>query len=170
MSSISAIKILSYKLHGMVFRKKLIDVGAFNFFVDFPLLRVKWTYKKGNETLARTSIIYPANVYPYGRQTLEVVKEAAHLRYREGYSWYRLESRFYDAYNFSLNRIKRMLNRVELVFNRLISSRSITIFRKVSDWINAESRSFQHLTVIYRNQMMAQLFGDGHFVRDLFSP
>jgi len=60
LSSIPGIKILSCKLHGLAYRKKLVKVGAFNFFLDFPLLRVKWEYKKGHETLVKTSIIYPA--------------------------------------------------------------------------------------------------------------
>lgn len=118
----------------------------------------------------RTLIIYPSDVYPYGRQTLEVVNEVALQRYRCGDSWYTLENRFYEAYEFSLNRIKGMLNRVELVFNRLLSSRTISVFRDITDWLTAESRSFQHLTFIYRSQMVDQLLGDRGFVRDLFSP
>lgn len=118
----------------------------------------------------KTLIIYPSDVYSYGRQTLDVVNEAAVLRHQYDYSWYKLENRFYEAYDFSLNRIKGMLKRVELVFDRLITSQIITVFRDVSDWIKREWRDFQSLTFIYRSRMVGGLFGDGNFVSDLFSP
>ena len=161
-------KSFSCKLHGLVYRKSL--VSASKAFYRFPLVRLQLKYKKGHRECVRTLIIYPSDVYPYGRQTLEVVNEVALQRYRCGDSWYKLENRFYEAYEFSLNRIKGMLNRVELVFNRLLSSRTISVFRDITDWLNAESRSFQHLTFIYRNQMVDQLLGDRGFVIDLFSP
>ena len=166
--SLSGLKSFSCKLHGLVYRKSLVSVGKV--FYHFPLLRLQLKYKEGHTESVKTLIIYPSDVYPYGRQTLDVVNEVAVQRHRCGDSWYRLESRFYEAYDFSLNRIKGILNRVELVFNRLISSRIIPVFREVSDWIKRELRNFQSLTFIYRSQMVGQLLGDGGFMRDLFSP
>jgi len=164
LSSIPGIKILSCKIHGLVYRKKLVNVGAFNLFLDFPLLRVKWEYKKGHGTFVKTSIIYPADVYPHGRQILVVVEEVARLRYREGCSWYKLERRLSERYDFSLNRIKRMLKRVSLVFNRLITSRIIPFFCDVSAWIMEECRRFVDLSFTFRERMVGGIFQDGSFI------
>ncbi len=147
---------------------------------NFPLVRILWECecKKGNDTVVRTSIVYPSDVYPYGRQTLDVVEEVAGLRMREGCSWYELEDRLYEIYDFSLNRIKRMLGRVSLVFNRLLTSRTISgyRYRDVLDWFIETKESFVHLTFVYRAQMMGGdqggLFGTENLLnfKDLFSP
>lgn len=171
LSSISGLKILSCKLHGVVFRKRLVISGG-EILRNFPLVRIWCKYKKGNDIFVRTSIVYPSDVYPYGRQTLDVVEEVAGLRISNGCSWYELESRLCEIYDFSLNRIKRMLGRVLLVFNRLLTSRIISGYRDLLDWFMGAKESFEHLSLVYRTGMIGGLFGSKDVInfKDLFSP
>lgn len=168
MSKISGIKLLSIKLHGVVYRKKLVSVDK-NFH-NYPLLRIQVKYMRGKQIHVETPIVYPSDVYPYGRKTLDVVEEIAFLRYRDGHSWYILGNIFYDKYDFSLNSIKSTIDRLDLVFNRLLTGGIIAGFLTVSRWLCAEEKSFQTLSLAYRNRLLFGLFSSGSLAIDLFSP
>ncbi len=139
-------------------------------FHDYPLLRIQVKYMRGKQIHVETPIVYPADVYPYGRKTLDVVEEIAFLRYRDGHSWHILGNVFYDKYDFSLNSIKSTIDRLDLVFNRLLTVRIIAGFLTVSRWLCAEEKSFQTLSLAYRNRLLFGLFSSGGLTVDLFSP
>jgi hypothetical protein len=168
LSKIPGLKLLSCKLHGVVHRKKLVSVDK-NFY-DYPLLRIQVKYMRGKQIHVETPIVYPSDVYPYGRKTLDVVEEIAFLRYRDGYSWHTLGNVFYDKYDFSLNSIKSTIDRLDLVFNRLLTVRIIAGFLTVSRWLCAEEKSFRTLSLAYRNRLLFGLFSSGGLTIDLFSP
>lgn len=165
---IPGLKVLSGKLHGGYCRKRL--VSGERVWVNFFLIRIQLEYKRGKEIYKQSPVIYPSDVYPYGRQTLAVVEETAEIRYKEKKSWKDLADELFESYNFSLNRIKRMINRVSLVFDRLVTSQIIPPFLNVSDWICAKVKSFESLTFSYIHRMVSGLFCGGEVTRDLFSP
>ena len=100
LAKISGITIILISLHGGYCRKKLIS--SEKVWENFFLLRVRLEYKIGNEIRKTTRVIYPSDVYPYGRQTLDVVEEAADLRYKGKNSGPLWEIFFTNVTNFLL--------------------------------------------------------------------
>jgi hypothetical protein len=160
LSKISGIKILLLRLHGGYCRKELISTKKV--WKNFFLIRVRLECKIDNETHKITRVIYPSDVYRYGRQTLDVLEEAAELRFKKNKSWTSLADEFYERYEFSLNRIKRMIKRVSLAFERLMTSQTIRpddqqTFLNVDTWICAKvegAESFERLSFSYRDKML----------------
>lgn len=167
-SKIPGAKVLSGKLHGGYYRKKL--VSSKKVWENFFLIRIQLKYKIGSKKYKCSPVIYPSDVYPYGRQTLDVVEEVADLRYKGRKSWYDLEDDLFESYNFSSNRIKRIINRVSLVFERLVTSQIIPPFLSVAAWICAKVKNFESLTFSYGDRMLSGLFCRDCFIVDLFSP
>lgn len=167
-SEIPGLKVILVKLHGGYCRKKL--TSAERVWRDFFLIRIQLQYKIGSKTYKSTLVIYPSDVYPYGRQTLDVVEQTAELKYKGGKSWKKLEDELYERYDFSLNRIKRIINRVSLVFERLVTSQTLPPILNVAAWICAKVESFESLTFSYGHRMLSGLFCRGIFTGDLFSP
>lgn len=178
LSKIPGIIILLIRIHGGYFRKKL--VSSEKVWENFFLIRIRLEYKIGNETRKTTQVIYPSDVYRYGRQTLEVVEEVADMRYKKKKSWTSLANEFYERYEFSLKRIKGMIKRVSLVFEKLVTSQTISpicrddhqLFLNVATWICVNTESFVRLRFSYRDKM---LYGPIYlrykgFYKDLFSP
>jgi hypothetical protein len=81
------------------------------------------TYRCGNKgpVIVQSRLIYPSNVYPYGRKSLEVLEDIADMRYAEGSSWKDLGDIFYERYDFSVENLKRSIIRVNVAFNRLLT-------------------------------------------------
>jgi hypothetical protein len=169
-SKTPGVKLLSGKLHGGYFRKRLVSPERV--WGNFFLIRVQLKYKIGNKMYKRTLIVYPSDVYPYGRQTLNVVEQTAELKYKGGKSWKEMEDELYQRYDFSLNRIKRMIKRVSLVFERLVTSKIIPLppFLNVATWICSKVKNFESLAFSYGHRMSSGLFCRGDFTGDLFSP
>jgi len=167
-SKIPGVKVLSGKLHGGYYRKRLVSVERV--WENFFLIRIQLKYQIGSKIYKWSPFIYPSDVYPYGRQTLDVVEETAEFRYKGRKSWNDLGNELYDRYDFSLNRIKRMINRLSLVFERLVTSKVIPPFLNVAAWICARVKSFENLTFSYGHQMLSVLFCRKIFTGDLFSP
>jgi hypothetical protein len=167
-SKIPGVKMLSGKLHGGYFRKRL-DSGE-RVWERFFLIRILVKYKIGKKNYKQSIVVYPSDVYPYGRQTLDVVEKTAELRYKERKSWKELEDALYQKYEFSLNCIKQMIKRVSLVFERLVTSKIIQPFIDAARWICAKEESFESLTISYRHRMQSRLFGKNFSPVDLFSP
>jgi len=165
---ITEIKEISVKLHGGYCRKILVSKEKI--WENYFLIRVKIEYKIGNKKYKKSPVIYPSDVYPYGRQTLDVVEQASDMRYKEKKSWKKLEDALYERYSFFLNRIKRMINRVCLVFERLNTSKTIPFFLNVTRWICSRVESFESLTFAYRDQALSSLFSRKIFIKSLFSP
>lgn len=170
MSKIPGLKVLSYKLHGGYYRKIL--VSREQVWENFFLIRIQLKYKRGKKIYKKSPVIYPSDVYPYGRQTLDVVEETADKRYKEKKSWKELEDDLFESYNFSFNRIRGMINRVSLVFERLVTSQILPPFLKVAFWICSREKSFESLAFSYRHRMVMGIFccEVGGIIRDLFSP
>jgi hypothetical protein len=175
LAKISGITILLINLHGGYYRKKLISREKV--WENFFLIRVQVEYKIGKEIRKTTRVIYPSDVYPYGRQTLDVVEEAADLRYKEKKFWTSMGDIFYERYEFSPNRIKGMIKRVSLVFERLVTSQTIPLdepqpFLNVETWICARVESFEDLSFSYRDKMLYGPIYLRHkiFSKDLFAP
>jgi hypothetical protein len=175
LAKISVIPIILISLHGGYCRKKLISPEKV--WENFFLIRVRLEYKIGNKTRKTTLVIYPSDVYRYGRQTLDVVEEAAELRSKGKKSWTTLANEFYERYEFSLSRIKRMIKRVSLVFERLVTSQTISLddhqpFLNVDTWICVKTESFERLSFSYRDKMLYGPIYLRHkgFYKGLFSP
>lgn len=121
-SEIEGITLLHFRLKGVDHRKKLVSQNII--YWAFPLVRVQMKYKCGNKgkEIVQSRLIYPGNVYPYGRKTLEVLEDIADKRYVKRSSWKDLGDIFYERYDFSVENIKRSIVRVNVAFNRLLTA------------------------------------------------
>lgn len=120
-SEIEGITLLHFRLQGVDYRKKLVSRDII--YLNFPLVRVLMEYRCGNKgpVIVQSRLIYPNNVYPYGRKTLEVLEDIADKRYVEGTSWKDLGDIFYERYDFSVENLKRSIIKVNVAFNRLLT-------------------------------------------------
>lgn len=171
-SEIEGITLLHFRLKGVDYRKKLVSRDFI--YPDFPLVRILMKYQCGNKgkgpVIVQSRLIYPNNVYPYGRKTLEVLEDIADQRYVEGTSWKDLGDIFYERYDFSVENLKRAIIRVNVAFNRLlavgiIQSLNIVEWRlglreseSEGEW---ERRSFIALSLVYREILFSGICGIG---------
>jgi len=160
-SEIEGITLLHFRLQGVDYRKKLVSRDAI--YTDFPLVRVLMVMKyqggsKG-EVIVQSRLIYPGNVYPYGRKTLEVLEDIADKRYVEGTSWKDLGDIFYERYAFSEENLKRSIIRVNVAFNRLLTVGLIQALNIVQ-WRfgEREPQSFITLSFLYREKLFFGIF------------
>jgi len=171
-SEIEGIKVLvlHYRLQGVEYRKKLVSRDCTHF--DFPLVRVLIEYQCGNKNsvIVQSRLVYPNNVYPYGRKTLEVLEDITDKRYVEGTSWKNLGDIFYERYGFSVENLKRSIIRMNVVFNRLLMVGLIQALNIV-EWRlvvregegegEGERRSFITLSFVYRETLFFAICGRG---------
>lgn len=165
-SEIKGITLLHFRLQGVDYRKKLVSRDLIYF--DFPLVRVLMEYQCGNKgaVIVQSRLIYPNNVYPYGRKTLEVLEDIANQRYVEGTSWKDIGDIFYERYDFSVENLKRAIIRVNVAFNRLLAVGLIQSLNIV-EWRldvcegegEGERRSFITLSFLYREKLFFGVFG-----------
>jgi hypothetical protein len=99
------------------------------------------------------------------------------FRYKEKKFWTSMGDILYERYEFSLNRIKGMIKRVSLVFERLVTSQTIPLddhqpFLNVETWICARVENFEDLSFSYRDKMLYGPIYLRHkiFSKDLFAP
>ena len=168
LSEVEGIKVLVLhcQLHGVDKRKKLVSRDLI--YSDFPLIRVLITYQYGKKRpiITQSRLIYPNNVYPYGRKTLELLEDIANQRYVEGTSWKYLGDIFYERYDFSVENLKRAIIRVNVAFNRLLAVGLIQSLNIV-EWRlgegegdrEGERRSFITLSFLYREKLFFGVFG-----------
>ena len=165
LSTNQEITLVAYKLHGLDYRKKLVSREAI--YRDFPLMRILFKCKRGGKTFVLSRLVYPASVYPYGRKTVDVLEDIAKMRYKEGVSWKGLGDIYYERYEFSLDSIKAAVNRVELVFSRLLTTGVIHTLG-IAQWVCREKRSFITLSFTYRVRLFFVAFGFEFVGIDLF--
>lgn len=174
LSEIKGIKVLHCQLHGVDYRKKL--VGRDLIYVDFPLMRVLIAYQCGKKKpiIVQSRLVYPDNVYPYGRKTLEVLEDIADKRYVEGTSWKDLGDIFYERYDFSVENLKRSIIRVNIAFDRLLTVGLIQALnivewrfgerkqrkqRKQNQQSEREPPGFITYSFLYREKLFFGIFG-----------
>lgn len=177
LSKIKGIKLLHCRLQGVDHRKKLVSRDSI--YLYFPLIRVLISYQWGNKgpVIVQSRLIYPNNVYPYGRKTLEVMEDIANERYVERASWKDMGDIFYARYEFSLDNLKRAVNRVNVAFNRLLAVGLIQALNIV-EWRQSvririrtpvhiregEGQSFIALSFVYREKLFSGICGVGGMV------
>lgn len=166
LSKIFGLKLIACILWGVILRKKLVSKEAI--YINFQLLRIKVIYKQGRKIVEETLVVYPADMYRYGRKTLDVVEEIAYARYREEKSWCKMGNDFYEKYDFPLNNVKRTIKRMDLVFNRLVTSDIISGLN-LRDWLLGEERSFEELNLLYWNRLISGALSRCRFKDELFS-
>ena len=103
--------------------------------------------------MVENPIVYPADVYYYGRKSLGVFEQMASLKYRENHSWKIIGTIVYEKYEICLNSIKAAIKRLDLVFNRLLTAGIISVFQSISQWLCVEERGFQTLSLAYRRRL-----------------
>ena len=165
-SEMEGITLLHFRLQGMDYRKKLVSRDII--YLDFPLVRVLMGYQCGNKgpVIVQSRLIYPSNVYPYGRKTLEVLEDIADMRYVEGTSWKDLGDIFGERYDFSVENLKRSIVRVNVAFNRLLTVGLIQALNIV-EWRFGECEKreqreppgFITLSFLYREKSFFGIFG-----------
>lgn len=157
---IEGITLLHFRLQGMDYRKKLVSWDII--YLDFPLVRVLMEYQCGNkgQIIVQSRLIYPNNIYPYGRKTLDVLEDIADKRYVEGTSWKDLGDIFYERYDFSVENLKRSIIRVNVAFNRLLTV-ELTQALNIVEWRfgEREPRSFITLSFLYREKLSFGICG-----------
>ncbi|MEJ2567255.1 MAG: hypothetical protein P8Z50_00010 [candidate division WOR-3 bacterium] len=167
-SEIEGITLLHFRLKGVDHRKKLVSRDII--YWDFPLVRVLIKYKCGNkgEEIVQSRLIYPNNVYPYGRKTLEVLEDIADKRYVDRTSWKDLGDIFYESYDFSVENLKRSIIRVNVAFNRLLTVGLIQALnivqwrfgeREQNQQSGREPPGFITFSFLYREKLFFVIFG-----------
>ena len=148
------IKIISIKSHDFVNRKSLITCNEILY--NYQLLRVKVKYKKGSSLNVANIIVYPIDVIPYVRKTLDVIEEIVSLKIRKGMSYYDIEEN-YDKYDFgfSINSIKSLIKRAKIAFNKLVTSMLVEGLN-FSGWLINEERDFIKLNKLYFNFFLSK--------------
>lgn len=171
MSEIEGAKLLHFRLQGIDYRKKLVSRDFIYF--DFPLMRVLITYQyqygKKRPIIVQSRLVYPNNIYPYGRKTLEVLEDITDKRYVEGTSWKDLGDIFYERYDFSVENLKRAIIRVNVAFNRLLTVGLIQTLNIVEWHFRArEQRSLTTLSFLYREKLFfgISIFGSKLAISD----
>lgn len=173
-SEIEGTTLLHFRLQGVDSRKKLVSRDII--YTDFPLVRILMKYQCRNKgpVIVQSRLIYPNNVYPYGRKTLEVLEDIADQRYVEGTSWKDLGDIFYEKYDFSVENLKRSIIRVNVAFNRLLAVGLIQSLNIV-EWRlslgdsdsegeregEGERRNFIALSLVYREILFSGICGIG---------
>ena len=141
------LKIKFCKFHDFIKRKKL--TGLSKVWHNYELLRVKIKYQDGRKTIFKQIIVYPSDVIPYSRKTLDVMEKIARDRFQLKKSRKEMEDKYYDKYGFSFSCLKRTLKKVEMGFERLIVSKIISGFSHISNWLKNEDRSLCQLRILY---------------------
>jgi hypothetical protein len=93
----------------------------------------------------------------------------AKLRFKEEISLFELGNICYERYEISDSSAKRVIRRMELVFNRLVSSKIIFAIN-LRQWICQEKRSFRQLRFLYYEELLTSPLASEPFDHDLFSP
>ena len=145
------LKLLSVKLHDFVYRKQLFVQG--DIWRKFCLMRVKLTFKQKGHVVRKNVIIYPCDVVPYVRRSLDVIEEMARVRLQKGRSYLEAGDIIYDKYNLDLNSIKSAVKMAEKAFSRLLTCNLAEGIDLVF-WINCETRSFAYLNHLYRKELL----------------
>ena len=154
-------KLLSVKLHDFVFRKKLIVKGGIC--NNYCLMRVKLIFKQNREVVRKNVIIYPCDVVPYVRKSLDVIEEIVRARIEDEQSYRNAGNIFYAKYDFDLNSIKSATMLAERAFNKLLTC-GLANGLNLASWIKCEKRSFAYLNRLYwiellrRNMLPPSLF------------
>lgn len=139
--------VLSVKFHDFVFRKKL--VVRYSLYRNYPLVRVKLEYRHKGKTVSKNVILYPCDVVPYVRKSLDVIEEMVRAKLVEDLSYKKVGDIFYAKYELGLNSIKSALKMAQTAFDRLVGLRPAKGLN-VKDWIKSERRSFSFLNRLYR--------------------
>lgn len=142
------LKVLDIRFHDFVSRKRLVVGGDIRLYRNYRLMRVKLVYRKKRKVLSRNVIVYPCDVIPYVRKTLDVVEEMAREKLVEGLSYWDAGNVFYARYGFELNSIKSALKMAETAFNRLRTCELVEGL-DVGGWLKSEQRSFAQLNYCY---------------------
>ena len=147
-------KIISCKFHDFVNRKTLITGTGILY--NYKLLRVKVRYKKGSSLIVKNIIVYPSDVIPYVRKTLDVIEEIVSYKIRQGMSYYQIE-KIYDNrdFGFSINSIKLAIKRTKIAFNKLVTSMLVKALN-FSGWLINEERDFIKLNMLYFNGFISK--------------
>jgi hypothetical protein len=156
------LKLISVKFHGFSFRKKLIVPGGDDR-KNYCLMRVKITFKEKGAVVSKNVIIYPCDVVPYVRKSLDVIEEMVRGKLQKGQSYLQAGDLFYKKYNLSINSIKSAVRMAEKAFSKLLSCDLIEGFDLVF-WISCEKRNFAYLNHLYREELLRRnIFADNLF-------
>jgi len=148
------IKIISFKCHDFVNRKSLIT--GTEVLYNYKLLRVKVKYKKGSLLIVKNIIVYPSDVIPYVRKTLDVIEEIVSCKIRKGMSYYEIEENYCKCdFGFSINSINSSIKRAKIAFNKLVTSMLVEGLN-FSGWFINEKRDFVKLNTLYFNIFLSK--------------
>ena len=155
------LKLLSVKLHDFVYRKKLFVQG--DIWRDYCLMRVKLTFIEKGHVVRKNVIIYPCDVVPYVRRSLDVIEDMARVRLQKGCSYWESGNIIYAKYNLGVSSIKSAVRMAEKAFGRLLTCNLAEGLDLVS-WISCETRSFACLNHLYREELLRHnIFSDNLF-------
>jgi hypothetical protein len=147
------LKLIAVKFHDFVFRKKLVVKGGLHH--DYRLVRVKLVYKHKRKTVSKNVILYPCDVLPYVRKSLDVIEEMVRAKLEDELSYKEAADIFYARYDFGLNSIKSALKMAQTAFHRLVGL-GLATGLDVKGWLKRERRSFSFLSRLYRLHFLQQ--------------
>jgi len=157
-------KLISIRLHDFVYRKKLIVPGADDR-ENYCLMRVKLTFKEKGAVVRKNVIIYPCDVIPYVRKTLDLIEEMVRERLEQKQSYKSVCDDFYDKSTVvGLNSIKSAVKRSRMAFDRLVTL-DLAAGIDAASWISREKRSFAELNHLYRKELLRRNIFAGNLFR-----
>lgn len=142
------LRLLDIWFHDFVSRKRLVVGGEIVFYRNYPLMRVKLVYREKRRVFSKNVIVYPCDVIPYVRKTLDVIEEMARVKLVEDLSYKDAGDVFFERYGFGLNSIKSALRVTETAFNRLVTC-ELAEGLDVRVWLKGEVQSFAQLNYLY---------------------
>jgi len=155
------LKLLSVSLHDFVFRKQLFVKG--DIWRDFCLMRVRLTFKEKGHVKRKNVIVYPCDVIPYVRRSLEVIEEIVRVRLQKGFSYLKAGNVIYAKHELGVSGIKSAVKLAEKAFGRLLACNLAEGLDPVS-WISCERRRFSCLNHLYRKELLRHnIFADNLF-------
>jgi len=155
------LKLLSVKLHDFVYRKKLFVQG--DIWRNFCLMRVRLTFKEKGHVKRKNVIIYPCDVVPYVRRSLDVIEEIVRVRLQKGNSYWEAGNIIYAKHKLGVSSIKSAVKLAEKAFGRLLAC-NLAEGLDLVFWISCETRSFACLNHLYREELLRHnIFADNLF-------
>lgn len=156
------LKLISIKTHDFIYRKQLI-VKEGNW-ENYCLMRVKITFQEKGVVVSKNVIIYPCDVVPYIRKSLDVIEEMVRVKIEQEHSYRIAGTIFCDKYDFELNSINLAVKMAEKAFGRLLTC-DLAEGIDLSSWLSRETRSFAYLNHLYRQEFLRRNIFAGNLFR-----
>jgi len=127
-------------------------------------MRVRLTFKEKGCVVRKNVIVYPCDVIPYVRRSLDVIEEIVRVKLQRGCSHLKTGNIIYEKHELDVSCIKSAVRMAEKAFGRLLSRDLAEGIDPVS-WLSCERRSFACLNHLYRKELLRYNLFAGNLFR-----